>query len=337
MRTRRAAHLADGTYIAKYRKAYQLMRALPSSDPRSLTAQAKLHCAYCGAAFTFPGKSSYGLEIHDGWFFFAWHRMYLYFHERILGSLIGDNSFALPFWNWDNQGTFPPLANTMPSYYVPATYGSKKTPNPLYDRNRNACALPPKLIDLNSGGGCSNQSPRTLRTENNRLMHTQMSTATTPTLFFGSTYRFGWPGGMGGGNIEGSPHGTVHVFTGNPFARSNPYDDMGNLDQAANDPLFYSHHANIDRLWEVWKSGGGNRVDIKDYDYLNSQFVFYDEKKRLVSIKVSQVLSTFNLRYYFSLNPCPSFATMWGSWASIVLHHFASSALVDADGYHEGF
>ena len=27
-------------------------------------------------------------------------RFYLYFHERILGKLIGDDTFALPFWNW---------------------------------------------------------------------------------------------------------------------------------------------------------------------------------------------------------------------------------------------
>ena len=297
MRTRRAAHLVDAAYIAKYRRAYALMRKLPASDPRSLVAQARLHCAYCGAAFTYP-KSNYALEIHDGWFFFPWHRMFLYFHERILASLIGDPTFTLPFWNWDNQSPTAPqpkvgAANTMPSYYTSPGDNS----NSLWNRNRNRCALPPNTIDLNSGGGCSNSSPRSLRIDNTRLMAVQMRTATTPGLFFGSTYRFGWSGGLGGGNLEGSPHGTVHVFTGNPNA-ANPFDDMGNLDRAALDPLFYAHHANMDRLWQVWKTAGGrgNRVDISDRDYLNSQFVFYDENKKLVSIKVSDVLDLNKLR-----------------------------------------
>ncbi|CAL1382090.1 unnamed protein product [Linum trigynum] len=28
--------------------------------------------------------------------------MYLHFHERILGILIGNETFALPFWGWDS-------------------------------------------------------------------------------------------------------------------------------------------------------------------------------------------------------------------------------------------
>jgi polyphenol oxidase len=305
MRTRVAAHLVDATYIAKYKRAYALMRKLPASDPRSLMAQARLHCAYCGGAFTYP-NSQYALEIHDGWFFFAWHRMFLYFHERILASLINDPTFALQFWNWDNQSPSAPqpsngAANSLPIYFASPASRS----NSLWDRNRNRCALPPNTIDLNSGGGCSNSSPRSLRTENTRLMATQMRTATTPTLFFGSTYRFGESGGLGGGNIEGAPHGTVHVFTGDPNAPSNPYDDMGNLDVAAQDPLFYAHHANIDRLWLVWKTAGGrgNRVDISDKDYLNSQFIFFDENKKLISITVSDVLDLTKLRYSLSLFP----------------------------------
>ncbi|XP_024361473.1 polyphenol oxidase, chloroplastic [Physcomitrium patens] len=301
-RTRIAAQFADAKYIAKYQRAYQLMKALPNSDPRSLYAQARMHCAYCGAAFYYP-RSDYSLEIHDGWFFFPWHRMFLYFHERILASLIGDPTFALPFWNWDNQSQGATQGNVMPRYYSERRWSNKS--NPLYDPNRNRCALPPHLIDLNSGGGCSGMPDDYLRTENNRLMYNQMvSGPTTPSLFFGSTYRFGWSGGMGGGTLEGAPHGTVHIFTGNPYSR-NPYDDMGNLNVAALDPLFYAHHANIDRLWEVWKGMGGRHKDISDPDYLKSQFVFYDENKRLVSVSVGQVLNAGNLRYGYQKVPNP--------------------------------
>lgn len=65
-------------------------------------------------------------------------------------------------------------------------------------------------------------------------------------------------------------------------------DDMEVVDCAAFDPSLYPHHANLDRVWEVWKTAGGrgNRVDIADEDdYQTSQFVFFDENQRLVSIK----------------------------------------------------
>jgi tyrosinase len=40
-------------------------------------------------------------------------------------------------------------------------------------------------------------------------------------------------------------HGSVHVRTGG---------DMSSVPAAAYDPIFYLHHANIDRLWAVWQA-----------------------------------------------------------------------------------
>ena len=40
-------------------------------------------------------------------------------------------------------------------------------------------------------------------------------------------------------------HGSVHVRTGG---------DMGDVPTAAYDPIFYLHHANIDRLWADWQT-----------------------------------------------------------------------------------
>jgi len=33
-------------------------------------------------------------------FFFSWHRMYLYWFERIVRRMSGDDTWALPYWNW---------------------------------------------------------------------------------------------------------------------------------------------------------------------------------------------------------------------------------------------
>lgn len=66
---------------------------------------------------------------------------------------------------------------------------------------------------------------------------------------------------------------------------------MGVFYSAGRDPIFYSHHANIDRIWNVWKSEfGGN--DFDDQDWLKSEFVLFDENKNPVSVKVEDCLNT---------------------------------------------
>jgi tyrosinase len=49
------------------------------------------------------------------------------------------------------------------------------------------------------------------------------------------------------GVLEVSPHGGVHVAVGGW---------MSSFDTAARDPIFWLHHANIDRLWEAWLALG---------------------------------------------------------------------------------
>jgi polyphenol oxidase len=67
---------------------------------------------------------------------------------------------------------------------------------------------------------------------------------------------------------------------------------MGIFQFSAYDPTFFAHHGNVDRLWEVWKAlPGGNRKDITDSDYLNTEFLFYDENGNLVKVKISQALN----------------------------------------------
>ncbi|RZC49897.1 hypothetical protein C5167_018327 [Papaver somniferum] len=113
IRVRKPAHMVDADYIAKYNRAIAIMKSLPYDDPRSYMRQANMHCIYCTGAYNQQNSNSL-LKIHRSWMFFPWHRMMIYFHERILGSLIGDESFALPFWNWDSPdgGQFSPSTSS---------------------------------------------------------------------------------------------------------------------------------------------------------------------------------------------------------------------------------
>jgi polyphenol oxidase len=66
---------------------------------------------------------------------------------------------------------------------------------------------------------------------------------------------------------------------------------------SASDPIFFGHHANIDRLWEVWKTlPGGIRKEISDPDFLDTEFTFYDENGGIVTVSVAQALQLDQLR-----------------------------------------
>ncbi|TVU16427.1 hypothetical protein EJB05_39989, partial [Eragrostis curvula] len=161
LRVRPAAHLVDKEYLAKYEKAVELMKRLPDDDPRSFAQQWRVHCAYCEGAYDQVGFPDLELQVHNGWLFLPWHWLYLYFHERILGKLFGDDTFALPFWNWDAPGGM-----TLPPIYA-------NTSSPLYDERRNPVHQPPFLMDLDYNGSTDTTIPSDQLIDQNPFLATR--------------------------------------------------------------------------------------------------------------------------------------------------------------------
>ncbi|CAI9279715.1 unnamed protein product [Lactuca saligna] len=285
LRVRPAAHLANEDYIAKFNKAIELMKALPDDDPRSFKQQANVHCAYCEGAYDQVG-SDLQLQVHNSWLFFPFHRHYMYFFEKICAKLIDDPNFAIPFWNWDAPDGMK----------IPDIYTNKNSP--LYDTLRDAKHQPPSLIDLDFNGVDENLSPSKQTSTNLTIMYRQMvSSSKTASLFMGSPYRSGDDPDPGAGSLENTPHNAVHIWAGDWNQKNG--ENMGNLYSAARDPIFYAHHANIDRMWSVWKTLGGRRKDFTDNDWLDSSFLFYDENAELNRVKVRDCLDTKNLGYVY--------------------------------------
>ncbi|GMI71703.1 hypothetical protein HRI_000839600 [Hibiscus trionum] len=240
IRKRQPAHLVTPDYVKKFQDAIMLMEALDDKDPRSFTQQAMIHCAYCNSAYEQMGFPSQDLQVHNSWLFFPFHRLYLYFFERILGKLVGDPQFALPFWNWDH-----PDGMTIPQIYVDQT-------SPLYDAKRNSDHQPPVVVDLDYSTD-KNLPPDEQIQANLCTMNKQMvQGTTTKTLFHGKEYRMGYSPDPGAGTIENGVHISLHKWVGDP--KQPMKEDMGNFYSAGYDPLFYAHHANVDRMWHLWKS-----------------------------------------------------------------------------------
>jgi polyphenol oxidase len=277
VRVRKSAFELSNTEVDRLKSAYAALRKLTTdqpNDPRGWLRQGYVHCWYCGGG----NDGNAGPEIHGGWFFFPWHRAYLYFHERILAKLVGDDNFALPYWDWDSQGrqTFP------------AIYGDPddKT-NPLSDMLRSARA------------GSTISSRAVSAPLMNRVMNQP-----TASLFMGNG-----SGNSGtSGALENAPHGPVHIWTGD-MAMTSAAHDMGILDTAAQDPVFFTHHGNIDRLWSVWLGLSPTHRNFTSVTWTTQTWDFYDENSVWTRIAVSDVLNSVNsLRFQYQP---PSAAPIW--------------------------
>nr|GME10834.1 polyphenol oxidase I, chloroplastic-like [Ipomoea batatas] len=168
-------------YAAKFEKAIALMKALPADDPRNFYQQANVHCAYCNGGYVqvrFPNKE---IHVHHSWLFFRFHRWYLYFYERIMGKLIGDPTFALPFWNWDTQE----------GMLIPSIFTNNPNSS-LYNENRNQSHLPPTVVDLGYDGKDTPATDEDRISNNLFLVYKNMvSNAGTAEMFHGKPYRAG--------------------------------------------------------------------------------------------------------------------------------------------------
>jgi hypothetical protein len=120
--TRKSISALSATEVDQLKLAFGKLCGLPKTDKRRWMSQANLHAAYCNQC------DGVVIEIHHTVDFFPWHRAYLYYLERILGSLVNDiDHFRLPTWDWESDRSVP-----LP-YLQPADIS-----NPLWDSLRDS-------------------------------------------------------------------------------------------------------------------------------------------------------------------------------------------------------
>ncbi|KAM0063177.1 putative catechol oxidase [Helianthus debilis subsp. tardiflorus] len=299
VRKRWPAHAGTKKQVDDYRRAIKAMRDLPDDHPHSFVSQAKIHCAYCNGGYTQvdsgTGFPDINIQIHNSWLFFPFHRWYLYFYERILGKLINEPEFALPFWKWDEPAGMPIAEMFLP-----------ESPNPLYDELRDPDHIQKRLIDLDYAGTDKDIPDQQQIECNLATVYRDLVRNGGDTLsFFGGEYVAGDSPVAGNdpsvGSVESGSHTAVHRWVGK---RGTPNsEDMGNFYSAGYDPVFYVHHANVDRMWKLWKDLRlPGHVDPKEDDWLNASYVFYDENEDLVRVYNKDCVDVRRLKYDFIEN-----------------------------------
>ena len=250
---------AGDSTLEEYAKAVAIMKGRHASDPTSWTYQAAMHGTH--ATTTEPLWN--GCQ-HGTWFFLAWHRMFIFYFERIVRAAVaqagGPSNWALPFWDYGAGGE----QATIPKAFRHKQVNGKD--NPLFVSERahgvnQGLALPPAVTSPAHALG----RPRFTGAA-------QFGGGVTPVRQFSNDT----------GQLEQTPHNVVHDSVGGGSGW------MSDPDQAAADPIFWLHHSNIDRLWSIWNSRG--HKDPTDSRWTGQKFSFFDAHGSKVQKTPSDVL-----------------------------------------------
>jgi tyrosinase len=271
---------ANSPEIIAFEKAISAMKMLSTTKPadgRGWAAQARVHGTFTDGFLDCK---------HSSWEFWPWHRAYLFYFEEICRELSGDETFALPYWDWSSEPKIPDLCwgNALDNLPRPQQAGSgrgaKKNQAFTADEIKEFVgkAVIDKLLnspDFDSVGGTQTKS----------------------------------------GGIEGTPHNYVHCWVDGDMCSGG----------SAWDPIFWLHHCNVDRLWSEWSRKHGANTP-NNPGWLDTKYSFTTRGGKKDDVTVRKTLNTADLFYTYdtydpsggvvNISPGPSKLTMVAAVAS---------------------
>jgi len=250
-----------------YARAITKLKKLPESNPTSWSYQASIHGHEPESQ-----RSQYWNQCQHGTsFFLPWHRGYLGWFEQIVRATIkeleGPEDWALPYWNYSSPVN--PNALVIPQAF--------REPN-LPDGSENPLLIEGRNPGVNAGEPVADEE--------------EVSVAALDVTPFEGVGR-GGSTGFGGpavgfhhepgspGAVEATPHNSIHVAVGGLMAA---------FSTAPLDPIFWLHHANIDRLWEIWRKKAGH-VDPTG-SWLSFPFDIHDAQSNPIKFTPQEMLPT---------------------------------------------
>lgn len=213
--------------------------------------------------------------------FLPWHRMYLLNFEKAVQYTLKDDTFRVPYWNWCFESDRSlPRAFIENSSLLNSKRASRSDPI-----SRGLTEVP--YVDVNNGeriDGFYENSPNI-----QNYFKLDMILSVSDFVNFSET-------------LDSQAHGLVHNLVGGATG------DMAKVPQAAYDPVFWVHHANIDRLWAIWQTKNPHFAAAPDW--LDQVYSFIDVEKdtpTVLRMKVSDVIDTTKLLYtYDDILPGPN-------------------------------
>ncbi|MFZ5668644.1 MAG: tyrosinase family protein [Pseudomonadota bacterium] len=209
---------------------------------------------------------------HSSWRFLPWHRLQLAWFEKQVARASGKADFALPYWDWDDD--------RIPDLFLQGD---------ALDHPGREAAPGESIQDFLSRNG--QRFTGRLGDDWATFFGRPRATADPTDGQLGRRYF--------SGSGEWSGHNLIHGFVGG---------DMGRLDRSPNDPLFWLHHANIDRIWALWQDRHRGEAGPAAWR-AEALGGFLDEAGRPVpSMTAGATVDTLTFGYRYAFDPTPPIA-----------------------------
>jgi tyrosinase len=175
-----------------------------------------------------PDNISYA---HQSPSFFPWHREYLRLLELDLQTVSGNANVFIPYWDW--TGSASPFTA---DFLGAITNGSVSSGNfsPSWGWSLYRSSIQTSFLQRRVGQNASRPTAATVNTVQSYQVYDQSPWNST----VANSYR---------NRNEIELHNRVHNYVGGHMATR----------EAPNDPAFWLHHCNIDRLWWLWQNSRG--------------------------------------------------------------------------------
>ena len=277
--------------LEDYGRAITAMRAIDEAagdgdptDPRSWRFQAAIH-GFPGLAPSTKDPRKWGSCRHSSWFFLAWHRIYLLHFEAMIQFHLDDPTWSLPYWDYTK-------VDNAEAQKVPEPFRTPTDGNPLFTPLRepvfnDETAPEPLPFDI-----CDARPA--LELEDFALAGEDPAQS-----FAGGAVRDVRANQRARGSVESTPHGVVHSFVGGDSGL------LAQFETAGLDPLFWLHHCNLDRLWDVWIGKWGADRLPTDASWLRTKFGFFGSDRKPSSKRIRDVLVTAGLGYAYESTDQP--------------------------------
>lgn len=195
-----------------------------------------------------PGVATGRNAAHGGPVFLPWHRYYLLVLEGHIQRVLSDRSFGLPYWDWMADGVLPVEAQRHAAVWSDDCMGPLADPVVSGPFTQSAW---PVTVEGRPNG--------TLATVNRGLRRRPAVSFALPiaddlsnAMAFDVYDREEWAStavsfrnaleGRYPWRREGMLHNRIHRWVGLDMVWST----------SPNDPVFFLHHANVDRIWTAW-------------------------------------------------------------------------------------
>ncbi len=202
-----------------------------------------------------PSGNMWGRNAaHQGPVFGPWHRLLLLVFEFQMRRVLQEDNFRLPYWNWGADAGAPfqsPVwsAEILGGSGTPVTSGPFRqgggwTVQLTQNGNSNDLVRVDRGLRRNFGQFASDlpANPEVRGYIANNPVYATFPWADTPQT---EGFRI---------DLEIPLHNTIHRWvSGDMMTTTSP-----------NDPVFFLHHANIDRIWSAWQTEHPNSPYVPD-------------------------------------------------------------------------